>query len=68
MYSVYYFAYPSGTLTKVAVPPSQMSLRLTGLLPHTRYGFYVTATNYVGEGGASTTSTGITDESGINSN
>lgn len=64
VYSVYYFAYPSGTPTQRAVLPTQTSLRLTGLLPYTRYGFYVTATNYVGEGRASITSTGITDESG----
>ena len=63
-YSVYYFTYPGGTPTKRTVLPTQTSLRLTGLLPYTRYGFYVTATNYVGEGIVSIISTGITDESG----
>ena len=63
-YSVYYFIYPGGTPTKRTVLPAQTSLRLTGLQPYTRYGFYVTATNYVGEGTVSITSTGSTDESG----
>ena len=49
---------------KRTVFSTQTSLRLTGLQPYTRYGFYITATNYVGEGTVSITSTGITDESG----
>ena len=63
-YSVYYFTYPGGTPKKRTVLPTQTSLRLSGLQPYTRYGFYLTATNYVGEGTVSITSTGITDESG----
>lgn len=56
--------YPHGAVSKVSVLPTQMSVRITGLLPYTVYGFYVSATNYVGEGESSLTSTGITDESG----
>ena len=65
-YTVYYFMFPHGVITKVSVLPTQTSVHVIGLMPYTMYGFYVTATNYVGEGEASRNANGVTDESGIN--
>lgn len=65
LYTVYYFKYPNGDVISTSIVPTEMSLRVTGLLPFTKYGFYVSATNYVGEGPRSLISTGITDESSI---
>ena len=61
---MYYFTFPDGVVEEVSIFPPQMSVQITGLLAFTTYGFYVSATNYIGEGATSVTSTGLTDEAG----